>query len=206
MPWPQKSQLSVERKSPIPCPRPQTNPPDDAYCTAMPGFGIEFEFRLREAWEGHEDKERGRLAKYARFGMTKEDARRATPEHMREAYQTLVQHQLAEVYTPSPSPSPSALPTPTSSNQDPEEINPPPANERNGLLRMHIKQQSTPDTAASQPVKPVIRIARTRGAAVIESRITKRSKTPRRTQDRNTPQPRHDMETRSMKLARERFG
>ena len=44
----------------------------------------------------------GRLAKYSRFGMTEEEARRATPEHMREAYKRLVADHLADVYTPSP--------------------------------------------------------------------------------------------------------
>jgi hypothetical protein len=83
---------------------------------SVPGFGIEFEHCLKRAWEYHEDKERSRLVKYSRFGMTKEEARRATPEYMREAYKTLVADQLADVYTPSPSPS--IPPTPRSIELD----------------------------------------------------------------------------------------
>lgn len=75
----------------------------------MFSFGVEFEKR---GWEDHEDKKRGRLARYFRFGITEEDGRRATPEHMREAYKKLVADQLADVSTPSSLPS--IPPTPRS--------------------------------------------------------------------------------------------
>lgn len=78
----------------------------------MPGFGIQFEHSLERAWEDHEDKERGRLTKYSRFGMIEEEARRAAPEDMCEAYKRLIADQLTDVYTPSPSPS--IPPTPRS--------------------------------------------------------------------------------------------
>jgi len=211
MAWYQGPPTPAERPSRIPSPRPQTNAQDDI---AMPGFGIEFEHSLKRAWEDHEDKERGRLAKYSRFGMTEEEARRATPEHMREAYKTLVADQLADVYTPSPSPS--IPPTPRSIEfdhpniaeayfpkrplqQDPEENHSRPTIQRNGPLYQHIEQQSTPDSATSRPVKPVARIAGTRGKVVVGSKIVKR---PRTNQVRNAPRSGHHMETRSRKLAR----
>ncbi|TVY50317.1 hypothetical protein LCER1_G009114 [Lachnellula cervina] len=215
MAWYQGPPTPAERPS---SPQPQTNAQDDI---AMPGFGIEFEHSLKRAWEDHEDKERGRLAKYSRFGMTEEEARRATPEHMREAYKTLVADQLADVYTPSPSPSPSPSipPTPRSIEfnhpniadaystyqplqQDSKENHSRPTIHRNGPSHQHIKQQSTPDPAASRPVKPIARIAGTRGKVVVGSKIAKRPRTYRQIQVRNTPQSRHHMETRSRKLAR----
>lgn len=44
--------------------------------TPIPGFGIEFEYSLNEAWEKHENKKEGRLERYSRYGMTEEEARR----------------------------------------------------------------------------------------------------------------------------------
>jgi len=199
---------------PSPSPRPPSNVHADI---AMPGFGIEFEHCLRRAWEDHKDKERGRLAKYARFGMTKDEARRATPEYMREAYQTLVADQLADVYTPSPSPS--IPPTPKSIEledpnitkihpsqhlipQDIEENNSRDTTYRISSLYQRIKEQPTPDSAGSSPAMPAARVSGARDKVGTGWKITKKPRTYGRVQVRNPPRSRHHMETRSRKLAR----
>ncbi|MCJ1304215.1 hypothetical protein MMC08_007027 [Hypocenomyce scalaris] len=71
-----------------------------------PGFGWEFEHCLEQKWQDHLEQQIGRLERYGRFGMDADDARRPTPEHLREAYRALVEEELADDHTPSPSPSP----------------------------------------------------------------------------------------------------
>jgi hypothetical protein len=195
----------AEHPPSIPSPRSQSNAQDDA----MPGFGIEFEYSLNRAWKTHEDKKRGRLARYSRFGMTEEEARRATPEYMREAYKTLVAEQLADIYTPSPSPS--IPPTPNSIEfehptiaeahspiqplqQDSGENHSRLKVQRNRLSVHRTGQKFMPNSPASRRVK--------RGKSVIGSEITKKSRTSAQIKVGTLSRSRHHMETRSRKLAR----
>lgn len=215
MDWYQGSRSPAERPSQI---QSRDNAQDDF---AMPGFGIEFEYSLKRAWEDHQRRQRLRLARYSRFGMTEEDAMRATPEHMREAYRTLIEEQLADDYTPSPSPSPSPSipPTPGSMTFDdaniagadsakrslqesPEEDQSSPIMECRGASYQNIEQHSTPDSAILQPMKTDARINGTRRKVVVGSRIEKRSRKSGRIRVRNASRSRHHMETRSRKRAR----
>ena len=72
----------------------------------LPSFGIEIEFKhkLQTAFEDQKLRSQPCLARYSQIGMTAEDARQATPEHMQETYQRLIDAHLPDVYTPPPSP------------------------------------------------------------------------------------------------------
>jgi hypothetical protein len=73
------------------------------------GFGFEFDTKLEERLLYHEEQSIARLERYGRFGMTREEALRATPEHYRQQYDRLLEQVLTEDTPPtSPSPSPTA--------------------------------------------------------------------------------------------------
>jgi len=74
----------------------------------QPGFGFEFNTLLVERLSYHQDQADARLKRYGRFGMTREEALRATPDHYRQQYDGLLKDVLMEDTPPtSPSPSPS---------------------------------------------------------------------------------------------------
>jgi len=82
-------------------------PPSAAGNDFTPGFGFEFETRLKQRLEDHAGKQEARYERYGRFGVDREDVRLNTPPHMREAYLQLVEEDLNDVHTPTPSASPS---------------------------------------------------------------------------------------------------
>jgi hypothetical protein len=69
-----------------------------------PGFGFEFPTKLQERVNYHEEQATARITRYGRFGMTREEALRATPEHYRQQYDDLLKQVLTED-TPPTSPS-----------------------------------------------------------------------------------------------------
>jgi hypothetical protein len=72
-----------------------------------PGFGFEFDTLLEQRLSYHENQADARFKKYGRFGMTREESLRATPEDYRQQYDDLLNDVLMEDTPPtSPSPSP----------------------------------------------------------------------------------------------------
>lgn len=72
-----------------------------------PGFGFEFDTQLEQRLSYHENQADARLKRYGRFGMTREESLRTTPEHYRQQYDDLLNDVLMEDTPPtSPSPSP----------------------------------------------------------------------------------------------------
>jgi hypothetical protein len=73
----------------------------------QPGFGFEFDTLLEQRLSYHENQADARFKKYGRFGMTREESLRATPEDYRQQYDDLLNDVLMEDTPPtSPSPSP----------------------------------------------------------------------------------------------------
>lgn len=70
---------------------------------AQPGFGWEFAHILEARVHEKEHEMHARFQRYERFGMRWEEARLPTPEHLRKAYDELVD-AIANDRTPSPSP------------------------------------------------------------------------------------------------------
>ncbi|ESZ90623.1 hypothetical protein SBOR_8996 [Sclerotinia borealis F-4128] len=93
-----------------PAPKSPATPPSADGNITPPGFGFEFEYVLQKKVSEDLDRQRMRLHKYSQFGMDEYDARRASPEEMREKYYQLCEDFLNDVYTPS-IPTPSIPPT-----------------------------------------------------------------------------------------------
>jgi hypothetical protein len=93
--------------SPESSPAPQTPRSCDGKDEIVPiGFGFEFETHLEHAWHLKTARDRGRLERYSRYGMTRDDLRHPTPEYMREAYREFIDLAMEELHAPSPSPPP----------------------------------------------------------------------------------------------------
>jgi hypothetical protein len=84
--------------------------------TPQPGFGWEFTHVLEARVCEKEHEMHARFQRYERFGMQWEEARLQTPEHLRKAYDELVD-AIANDRSPSPSPKAPAMPTAVRNSQ-----------------------------------------------------------------------------------------
>ena len=69
----------------------------------QPGFGWEFEYALEDRMRQKQHEVNARFQRYERFGMRREEARLPTPDHLRRAYDELVE-AIENDRTPSLSP------------------------------------------------------------------------------------------------------
>lgn len=69
----------------------------------QPGFGWEFEYALEDRMRQKQHEANARFQRYERFGMLLEEARLPTPDHLRKAYDELVE-AIKNDRTPSLSP------------------------------------------------------------------------------------------------------
>lgn len=116
-------------------PEPET-PYSFASSPELPGLGEEFEYALQKTWEKHQIRQSQRFCLYARYGMTEEQARFSTPEHMRDELNEWIRHQ-----------DESPTPTPPNSSQSIEPFSLPPAS-------MSLQNVKSPSSTSKYPTNP----------------------------------------------------